>query len=367
MEIALIRRRFTLSGGAENYTQRLALGLADRGVKVTIICEDWPVFDERITIRNLPACATPLQFAIQVQKLLETRKFDFVFSLERVFRCDIYRAGDGVHKAWLSARAEHIGGWYRFTDMLNPKNHQLLRIERELFSPGHTRAIMTNSFRVAKELCEIYSYPPDRIHVIYNGVDHKKFASGDGRAIREKYGLMENDFLVLIVGTGCKRKGFIPSIKALSFLPSNVKLMILGKDTHRVPPSLAKNPLSKGRLFFCDPTDRPEDYYAAADIFLLPTLYEPFSNACLEAMAAGLPVITTIVNGFSEILSADTGVKLKRSRDPKEIAAAIESLMNREKLAHVRKAAQDKVLDYTITRNINETLKLIQVTSRMRR
>ncbi len=367
MEIALIRRRFTLSGGAENYTQRLALGLADRGIKVTIICEDWPVFDERIIIRNLPACATPMQFALEVQKLMETRKFDFVFSLERVFRCDIYRAGDGVHKAWLAARSSHIGGWYRISDMLNPKNHQLLKIERTLFSSANTRAVTTNSFRVAKELCEHYGYPADRIHVIYNGVDHQKFASGQGQSIREKHGVGEDDFLVLIVGSGCKRKGFIPSVKALSYLPKNAKLMILGKDTHRIPDSLSKIHLSKGRLICCPPTDRPEDYYAASDIFLLPTLYEPFSNACLEAMAAGLPVITTIVNGFAEILTPETGIKLKRSRDPQEIAEAIASLMNREKLAHIKEAAQKKVLDYTITRNINETMRLIQITARIKR
>ncbi|MDZ4742292.1 MAG: glycosyltransferase family 4 protein [Verrucomicrobiota bacterium] len=367
MEIALIRRRFTLSGGAENYTQRLALGLADRGIKVTIICEDWPVFDERIVIRTLPTCITPIQFADEVQKLMETRSFDFIFSLERVYRCDVYRAGDGVHRAWLNARAEHLGKWYKITDMLNPKNHQLLKIEKELFSPGHTRAITTNSYRIAKELVEIYSYPPDRIHVIYNGVDIKKFSSGKRDDIRRKYNLTDEDFLVLIVGSGCKRKGFIPSVKALSRLPSNAKLMILGKDTHRIPASVSKIPLAKNRLIYCSPTDKPEDYYAAADIFLLPTLYEPFSNACLEAMAAGLPVITTIVNGFAEILTTETGIKLKRSRDPKEIAAAIESLMSREKLARFKAAAAEKITDFTITRNINETMKLIQVTARLRR
>lgn len=366
MEIALVRRRYSLSGGAENYTNRLATGLAQNGMNVTILCEQWPQFDERINIRTLPPCRSPVQFAREVQSLTAVRRFDFIFSLERIFDCDIYRAGDGVHQAWLDQRARTMGWHHRFSDWLNPKHHQILALEKNLFHPKHVRALAANSFQVAREIMEYYNYPEDRIHVIYNGVDTEKFAQGNPEGIRSKYHIAEDDFLILLVGSGCKRKGFVPSIQALEFLPANVKLMILGKDIHRIPAALSRSYLASKRLFVCKPTDKPEDYYAACDLFLLPTVYEPFSNACLEALSAGKPVITTLINGFSEILTSEIGVKLKKPNSPPEIASAVQSLLDKTQLARIKPLAQEKAGDFSISRNINETLKLIKQTARMR-
>src|SRR5258708_5231949 len=96
MRIALLRRRFSATGGAENYIERLAGELRKRGHGVTLVCEEWKPTDSAIESIRTVATNDPENFARAVSDLQLKREFDLVFSLERVPGCDLYRAGDGV-------------------------------------------------------------------------------------------------------------------------------------------------------------------------------------------------------------------------------------------------------------------------------
>src|SRR5213075_837870 len=104
---------------------------------------------------------------------------------------------------------------------------------------------------------------------------------------------------LLFAGSGWERKGLLFAIEAMQLCKNRkMRLLVAGRGNERSYKSK--------RVKFLGEVDDLVRIYAAADIFILPTIYDPFSNACLEALACGLPVITTRSNGFSEIV--DEGV-----------------------------------------------------------
>src|SRR6185436_13579463 len=137
--------------------------------------------------------------------------------------------------------------------------------------------------------------PAERIDVVYNGVPLELFSGDQNRAqAREALGLKDDEIAVLFAGSGWERKGLRFATAAVEAQDPNLKLLVAGRGDPE------KFPASKAR-FLGVVADMPS-LYQVADIFLLPTVYDPFSNACLEALAAGLPVITSRANGFSEII-----------------------------------------------------------------
>ncbi len=290
MRIGLIRRGFSPTGGAEAYLLRLAEGLAGAGHEPVLVTSgDWPssawVHGEII---RLPG-ATPTGFA---KAFLETKhRFDVSLSLERTPGCDVFRAGDGVHAAWLKRRAAFEPAWKGFFRRWNPKHGALTILERKVFEG--TPFIIANSHMVAKEITEWFGVQPARIRVIPNGIG-QALPMMDKVAARAALGIDPGIYCALFVGTGWDRKGLDLAVKAVDALPGHAMLLVAGRGDHRG---------FQGKTTrFLGPTKNLPAVFAAADVFVLPTYYDPFSNACLEALAAGLPVVTTTANGCSEIL-----------------------------------------------------------------
>jgi len=172
--------------------------------------------------------------------------------------------------------------------------------------------------------------------VIYNGVPYQEFSNGDRALGRRKLGLAVDDYVVLLVGAGAERKGHAIARKAVRHLRrKNAKLVIVDS-----PPPVAM-----------------PHVYAAADVFLLPTLYDPFANVTLEALAAGLPVITSAQNGASEIIENEkNGFVLPRADDEKLILHCLQYLADPDHRAPFRKTAQALARQYDLSRNITATL-----------
>ncbi len=134
MKIGFVRRGFSLSGGAENYLQRLARGLQEAGHAVELFTtHEWPA--EEWTIGKLTPLrgGSPLAFANEVEKVRRTAGCDSLVSLERIWCCNIYRAGDGVHRAWLARRKKFSSAMRKFTTLLNRKHSEILQLEEALF------------------------------------------------------------------------------------------------------------------------------------------------------------------------------------------------------------------------------------------
>jgi UDP-glucose:(heptosyl)LPS alpha-1,3-glucosyltransferase len=334
--IAFLRRRFSPTGGAERYLLRLASGLAAQGHHITLYCEDWSPRENPFQKVNKVDAKDPASFAAKIATIPMRDRHDLVFSLERVPRSDIYRAGDGIHADWLAYRQAFHPVRGRLRTMLRAKNRDLCRLEAQVFAPGGVKRVICNSRFIAGQVMKRFAFPEDRIDVIYNGVPYQEFSNGDRALGRRRLELAEDDYVVLLVGAGAERKGHAIARDAVRRLRrKNAKLVIVDS-----PPPVAM-----------------PHVYAAADVFLLPTLYDPFANVTLEALAAGLPVITSAQNGASEIIDHEkNGFVLPRADDEKLILHCLQYLAEPEHRALFRKPAQALAREYDLPRNITATL-----------
>src|SRR5207247_6348282 len=99
----------------------------------------------------------------ELEQMRTELRCDVLFSLERVWSCDVYRAGDGVHRAWLDRRRKFELPLKRFVRSLSSKHQDLLRLEQSLFSDDRTRVVIAGSQMVKDEIVNLYGYPTNRI------------------------------------------------------------------------------------------------------------------------------------------------------------------------------------------------------------
>ena len=361
MKIGLVRRGYSSTGGAENYLLRLADALEAEGHAPVLFAspewprDHWPVHREFVTVN----AGGPRAFADGVARLA-ARRCDRVFSLERLWRCDCYRAGDGVHRAWLGRRARVEPAWRARLRAWNPKHRQILALEASLLGRGGARTVIANSRLVRDEILACYPGPADRVRVVYNGLPATSFtpaAPGLRERTRAAWRLGPEDYAILFAGTGWERKGLVDALGAVARLPEalRARLFVAGRGNpraylKRLPPPAAS------RVHFLGPSRDMAACYAAADVFAAPTLYDPFSNACLEALAAGLPVLTTRANGFGEILTPGRDGEVIENRAADTLAAALTAWADPARRLAARADCAAKAAAFTIETNVAQTL-----------
>lgn len=354
LTIGFVRRCFSSGGGAEAYLGRLATGVATHGLATTLYTSaEWPAADWKFGAIERIGGGSATAFAdVLAQKTRPPG--EVLFSLERVWGCDVYRAGDGVHRAWLERRNEFAGAFQKLSRLLNRKHSATLALEESLFAKQGARRTITNSRMVKEEIVKHYGYPAERIEVVYNGMPLETFerAAEDRAATRANLGLAESDIAVLFAGSGWERKGLGFAIEAVERQDKAVRFLVAGRGESRR--------FNAPRAQFLGVVHEMASLYHAADIFLLPTLYDPFSNACLEALAAGKPVITTRANGFSEIIdNGRHGTILDNPGDVNAISDALEYWSDPERRVQARIDNFALAAQFDISRNVEETLKVL--------
>jgi UDP-glucose:(heptosyl)LPS alpha-1,3-glucosyltransferase len=356
MKIALIRRQFTATGGAELYLQRLIAALAAAGHDLHLFAEDWRGEPEGVKLHRIAAASSraqrPLRFAQELERVLKQDDFDTVFSLERTLRQDVYRAGDGLHRVWLEQRRRYAPWWKRLLIGRGSFHRNVLNLEQQVFAPARTRHVIVNSVMVRDEILRHFGFPAERIHLVRNGVDVTRFQSGDRDRTRQRFGLKPDDFVLLFVGSGWERKGLsflIRLMRQLEQTEPNLRLLVVGKGRWRG--RLPSNVILAG------PLARVEDAYAAADLLTFLPIYEPSANVVPEALASGLPVITSCFNGAAEWLQEGiNGHVLDEPSDTAALEQAVRFWLNRR---HVRPVPCAQPLD--LDTNVRETLRVLEI------
>jgi len=207
---------------------------------------------------------------------------------------------------------------------------------------------------IRDELSSLYSPNAERVSLIPNGVDTVRFSpssSESRQTARGVYRLQDNDFVVSAVGSGFRRKGFFLLLQAMVELP-NMILLVAGKDREQgMLQARLKSLKLENRVFILGPVMDVRTVYQASDVFALPSLYDPSPNAILEALASGLPVLTSKnVGTANEIAEAGAGIVC--DRNPESIAAGLSKVcLHAQKMgAQARTLAmrfsQDKVVPH---------------------
>ena len=370
--IAIVRGAYNAAGGAERFVQRIAAALAARGVELTLIARHWP----QGGAGGLPPSVRLLQldafhigrvwrdagFARQVHAAVRREAFDLVQSHERIPGLDVYRAGDGVHRQWLALRQRQRGAWRAMADRLSASHRAILRKERAMFTHPALRCVVCNSDMVANEIVRHYGVDRAKLAVIRNGLDLQRFRppTPDEHAQARRALGWPDQPVFLFVGSGFDRKGVAVALRALArgTLHRQALLVVVGHDKHLARyQALARSLGVAQAVRFEGPRDDVLPYYHAADAFVLPTLYDPQSNAMLEAMGCGLPVITSTGCGAAELLSADAGYVVD-ALDDAGVAAAMEQLLDRAHGRRLGAAGRRAIEPYTLQRMTNDYLAL---------
>ncbi len=369
MRIAIIRKKYTFHGGAEGFSSSFIENLADEGHEIHIFAIKWQGDNphKNIHFHKVPAITfisflRDLTFALSSYFQLKNKRsfFDIIQTHDKTLYQDIYRAGDGCHIEWLKQRWKRIGSAGKLSIILNPYHWLILAIERSIFKKHRFKKVIAISELVKNNILDNYGIGPSDIEVIYNGVDINKFHPDNREKyrskIRLKHGLTNSDFVALFVGSGFERKGLKYLVNAVDKISKPVSVMIAGKGSQGELEKLSRDQ----KLVFCGPQKDIHKYYAAADIFVFPTMYEPFGNVHLEALASGLPVITTKNSGASEIIEDGVhGFVVQKPEDFQSIAQGIEVLLDdKEKLMSMSKNARQLAEEFTFERHMGRIKKL---------
>src|ERR1700746_803241 len=365
LTIVFVRRGYSQTGGAEAYLKRLARGVVEAGHDVELIAtNDWP--DTEWSFGSITRLRTksPIGFADELERMRAKIRCDVMFSLERVWGCDVYRAGDGVHRAWLDRRMRFELPLKRFVRSLSSKHRDLLHLEQFLLSGGgNTRRVIAASQMVKDEIVNLYRYPADNIDIVRNGVPLEKFRFDPAlrEKSREELNLKPDQTTLLFVGSGWARKGLLFAIEARALCADRkIRLLVAGRGNARLYGTKRLRFWREEPVQFLGEVADMLGVYAAADIFILPTIYDPFSNACLEALACGLPVITTRSNGFSEIIENGMhGSVVDHAGDLHALGDAIRLWSDPSRRAAARSTNRQLAAQFDISQNINQTLAIL--------
>ena len=350
MKIALIRAKYNPFGGAERFVQSAVAALADEGVSMTVLTREWPVQDvartgaaiDHVVLnpRYFTSTGRDKRFAEAVHAHLVDTHYDLVQSHERIVGCDVFRAGDGVHAEWLAQRRRVTSGFKQMGMVLNPHHRYLLATERAMFTSPKLRAVICNSQMVKADIERHFDIDATKLRVIMSGVDSTTFHPGlrdiHRAETRKTLRIPKGAPVALFVGSGFERKGLIGFLMGLAeqdghgrLTRESVRGIVVGHDKHLVRfQSFADQLGLSDRVNFVGGVDDVKPYYAAADVFVLPTLYDPLPNACLEAMACGLPTITSHRSGAAELITNGVEGFVVDALDTPAIADAISAALD---------------------------------------
>jgi len=362
-------------GGAERYLADLCNRMVDEGFEVHVYTEHWDEEDQGIYFHRVKTIPFPkgfrlLSFAIKATKAIEKGRYDITLGVGNTLRADVLQPHGGVHWAWF---------WRSLRAYNNPILWAIKFIGRifsiKQWASGYIEGapykdiskVVAISEMVKQDMMRWYQIPEERITVVYNGVDIERFHPRNRQyrdGVRKRHGIGD-ERVILFVSNNFRMKGLgfllmaLAEIKKKDHFP--FKLLVLGKDRQIPYLRLAKRIGISEEVIFVGSTSEPEKYYGAADLLVHPTFYDACSLTVLEAIASGLPVITTLCNGASGILtSGQEGFVLSDPRDVKGLALTLSFFQNPEVLEKASVAARRLAESYSLERNWREMKNIFQ-------
>jgi UDP-glucose:(heptosyl)LPS alpha-1,3-glucosyltransferase len=381
MKIALAIENFSrYAGGAEAYAVALADTLVQEGFDVHLYGHSWdgePSGAAFHRLRRLPKCIPPsvrlLDFALQHKRMTATERFDVILGFGNTLAMNVYQSHGGVHHISNIRKLRAVSNpLLRFLKelalLISPKYHTRAWIESAPFRMKQRPVIIAISEMVRQDMADYFGINSNEIKLIYNGIDYAKFStpqSGGRNSLREQWGFGK-EILFLFMAYDFRKKGVRYLVEAAGKLRQNTRAGSFGVVIVGGPPSLQIRRLVKqlklsDTVVFHGPTTEPEAFYHASDVFILPTFYDACSLVVFEAMAAGLPAITSVFNGAAGIITEGRdGLILEDPRNTDEMSAAMQRFLDRNILQDASAAARLTASNYTIERNHHQMIEIFR-------
>ena len=368
-------------GGAERYLVDLCARMASEDFEVHVYAEHWDDEIKGVHIHCIKTIRFPkslrlLSFAVRATKEIGKENYDVTLGVGNTLKADVLQPHGGVHWAWFwrSLKAyDHSFLWViKFLGrVLSPKQWIQGYIENAPYKKNDFYRIVAISDMVKQDVMHWYGISEDRIAVVYNGVDTERFHPRNRQhreEIRRRHGIGD-EFVILFVSNNFRMKGLVYLIKALAeikkFDPTSYKCLVLGRDRKAPFVRLAEKLGISKEVIFAGSTDEPEKYYGAADLLVHPTFYDACSLTVLEALASGLPVITTVLNGAAgTITDGQGGFVIQSPRDhqalPEKIGFFFDERRRQESRVLARRCMERFPMELNYRKMVSVLLKCVE-------
>ncbi len=288
-----------------------------------------------------------------------------VLSFARIVDADILRSGGGAHSSYLRAARQWQTTPARLAMRLSLYHRVQMMVERVGFHSTRLRRAIAVSKLVRDDLMETFATAPAKAVTLYNGVELDRFVPtydiAERLAIRRAGGVTDSRPAVMFVGNGFARKGLRFLIEAWPRVGGDARLIVVGTDQaaasyERVARRLG---LNDDRVRFLGRRADVDRLMRGADAFALPSLFEPFGNVAMEAMASGVPVLTSAQSGVAEVVPLPMREFIVN--DPtnrEELAMRMNALI--EAAPVLKSAAREAAEQFTWERHAGELLAIIE-------
>jgi UDP-glucose:(heptosyl)LPS alpha-1,3-glucosyltransferase len=341
-------------GGAERYTVDLADALRRTGENVSLLASSFPgdviaAGDVLLPARGATRVGRYVGFLDSLESHLKENSYDIVHAMLPVRRADIYHPHAGIAaEAIASGHLKHAAPLQRAiaktSNRFNRRRQKFAAIERQLLSLENPPVVLCLSDYVKGFVRRHYVLPEQKLATLFNAVELNRFDPASrpdaGTEIRTRFQIKPDHVVGLMMAQDFERKGLREAIAAMAKIPDpRLILLVVGKQDPTRYRDLATRAGVAERVVFAGSTSDPYAFYNAAEFFVLPTRHDPCSLVVLEALAMGVPVISTVFNGACEIMKEGTqGFVLKDPADGESLAAAMRELLDARRRSEMSKA-----------------------------
>jgi UDP-glucose:(heptosyl)LPS alpha-1,3-glucosyltransferase len=360
-------------GGAERWTDVHARMLIERGHEVHLIARRFRgapaqanchVLDVRSRFRPR------LRFGRAASDLLRTLRSDVVHDMGDGWHADLFMPHHGTRRGIFKHNTRFLKPSVqrarRVANRCLPRYREFRELERRQYDLGTGMLYLAVSRMIGQHMSEYCHVPESKIRVVYNGVDVERFrpdADPEGRRrMRARLDVAEEEVLFLTVAHNFRLKGLdtvLRSVAALRARGCPVKLVVVGNGAIGQYQTIARNLGCAEAVRFVGDQSSTLPFYGAADVFLLPTFYDPCSLVVLEAMATGLPIVTSRFNGVHELMAAGReGVVLDDPTCVDALADAMHGYLEPEPRAAAGAAARSLAEEHSIEHMLGEHLRI---------
>jgi UDP-glucose:(heptosyl)LPS alpha-1,3-glucosyltransferase len=331
-----------------------------------------------VAVKGLSGSARRLGFAAAAEAALRQLNLDIVHDMGDGWFADLIMPHGGARAASFEQNLLLSPAWLRpikrLAAGLLPRYRAFRKLERRQYLLNGSRLFLAVSEMVKRDMMRRLYVPEPLIRVIYNGVDTERFTPQNRRLYRDRVrnslGLAEQ-VILLTVAQNFRLKGVAETIRTLAELRRrghDAAYVVVGGGRKGPFERLATRLGCNEHVRFVGPCSEPERYYAAADIYVQPTYYDPCSLVVLEALACGLPVVTSSYNGAAELLEAGRhGYVVADPADVASLTMRLEQLMDPEHRRECSVRARELAEANTLQENYGRILSLYEQVHSARR
>ncbi|MCZ2343738.1 MAG: glycosyltransferase family 4 protein [Bacteroidales bacterium] len=366
-------------GGAETYIGDLARRLACDGHAVHLYACRWDASSlpasthyHRLDVPSGPRFLRPWRFGAACEEALSHNQHDVSIGFDKTWGQDILYPQGGLHAASqyhnllkcpnaLSRFMAQVG------KSLDLARYSFSRLERKQYLGAKRPTIVVNSRMVQRHFERFLGIPAEDVHVVYSAIDPLRFAAEDRflrrQAERDKWGVSADEPVGLFVAMNYRLKGLAPLIEAAAVVPVSrrFRIAVVGHPKVSQYRRLASRLGVAERFLFLGHRQDPRDCYFASDFLVHPTFYDPCSLVALEALACGLPVITSQYNGASELLTVpENGLVVSDPHDRQELGQAIERMTDANYRRSAAVSARQAAARWTFEKHYQSLVRLFQ-------